>query len=162
MLDLRPGNSLPQVSGLGDSVTDPPVECHRPFTPLAPHKPPPTHQTFSPITSHTNTPPSSLPPWVSCPFPKACSTSVIPQITPFPCDPCPSPYPCPMGFLPSFPELLPVCLPPSLWSHCVLGAVHGKGGDISPNSPMSSSAHPCDDVLGSAVHPLEPFCLLWL
>lgn len=117
LLEVRPGNFLPQVSGLDDPVTDPPVECHRPFTPLTPLKPPPTHQTFSPITSHTNTPSSSLPPWPSCPFPKACATPVMPQFTPFPCDPCPSSHPCPMYFVPSFPELLPVHPPHSLWSH---------------------------------------------
>lgn len=162
LLDLRPGNFLPQFSGLGDSVTDPTLECHRPFTPLYPLKPPPAHQTFSPSRSHTHTPTSSLPPWASFPFPKACSTLVMTQITPSPCDPCPSPCPCPMCFLPSFLELLPVHPPHSLWSHSLHPWAstyltwEGRG-HLPELSPMSSSAHPRVDVLSSTVWLWPPF-----
>lgn len=156
LLDLRPGNFLPQVSGLGDSVTDSPIECHRPFTSQL-LKPSPTHQTFSPITSHTNTPLSSIPPWASCPFPKACATPVMSQITPFPCDPCPSPHPCPMCFFPSFPELLPVHPPHSLWSHILhpWGSTYldmGREWTCPQTQP-----HVHDDVLSSTNWLWPPF-----
>lgn len=112
--------------------------------------------------SHANTPPSSLSPLASCPFPKpvlllSCLKS-LPSLVTLASAPVLAPCASSPHSQSSSLSLLPILCG---GTSCILGAVHtltweGRG-HLPKLSPMSSSADPCDDMLSSAVWLWPPF-----